>query len=155
MKLSTRFAAVWTVALLAAGCAAAPAPTASTAPTVTPAPTASSHLLRGSFTLIGPPSTWDYVDPKNPTDGCKGHGGFDDFGPGMTVVVENESRTVIGTSATTPGDASFTAGCSVLFAVAVPDAAFYSVAVGHRGNLTYSAADLAAKGWVLDLSLRA
>lgn len=45
--------------------------------------------------------------------------------------------------------------CKVPFAIpAVPDTAFYTVEVSHRGQVAFSQADLSAKGWKVALSLQ-
>ncbi len=43
--------------------------------------------------------------------------------------------------------------CSLAFEVEVEKSDFYSVAVGHRGDTTYSRADLEAADWSVQLSL--
>jgi hypothetical protein len=43
--------------------------------------------------------------------------------------------------------------CTVWFETEVAKADFYSVAVGRRGELTYSAKELADKDWHVELTL--
>lgn len=151
------------VAFAAAACSgAAPTPQViyvTPPPTVTPpsvAPTAfpspSGHTLTGTFALVS--ASWTYVDANDPSKGCHGTNGYSDFGVGMPVTVRDASGATIGTSVTVFDSVSVAAGCVMKFTVAsVPDTATYLVAVGTRGSLQYSAADLAAKGWHVALSL--
>ncbi len=130
-----------TLALLVAGCSAAAAP-----PSPSPTP---GHDLSGFFTLYHS-GNWTYNDKKE----CVGHGGYDDFQPGMPVVVKDQSGSIIGSAETVFLRVSATKDCVMSFDVpAVPDEPFYSVEVGHRGTVTYSAADMAGKGWRLELAL--
>ena len=44
-------------------------------------------------------------------------------------------------------------GCTVVFEVEVPDADFYSVEVGRRGEIAYNREELAERGWGVSLTL--
>lgn len=124
--------------LLVAGCGAA-------------APTPAPLSLTGTVTLI----RGNGVSSNFTGSGthCQGAVGYDDFRDAMSVVVKDQAGTIVatgvtGTAATAPG------GCVMAFTIpAVPDVPFYSVEIGHRGAVTYSKADLVAKGWKLDLTL--
>lgn len=117
--------------------------------------------ITGSFTLIdtGVVGTWD---------GCFGSGGYDDFGAGMNVTVRDGQGNIVGVGSTESlseadrtgawaDDVTFsedsTVSCVVKFIVEVKPAEFYSVEVGSRGELAYSAAELEAAGWHVELSL--
>ena len=88
---------------------------------------------------------------------CAGTGGYEDFQAGTPVTVKNEAGTIIASGALGSGvsDPVYpTVACNFAFTVkGVPQAKFYSVEVSHRGAITYSAADLAAKNWKVTLSI--
>jgi hypothetical protein len=75
----------------------------------------------------------------------------------MPVVVKDQTGSIVATAPLgTPLFDGPTQGCVASFTVEnVPDAPFYSIEVGHRGAITYSNADLAAKDWHVDLTLGA
>lgn len=133
-------------------------------PPTTAEPTTTVPALQqitGSFTLID-------SDVVGTWDGCFGSGGYDDFGPGMNVTVRDGQGDVVGVGSTESlseadrtgvwaDDVTFSedssVSCVVKFTVDVKPAEFYSVEVGSRGDLTYSAAELEAAGWHVELSL--
>lgn len=127
-----------------------PAPTL--APTAAPA-TASplSHTIKGTLTLIPMKS---YTNPRNSSGNfadCIGLGGYSDIHSGMTVTVKDGTGVIIATGATQYDEKISL--CGFTFEIQAPDAPFYSIEVGHRGGLTYSQPQLAAKGWRVDLTL--
>lgn len=119
-------------------------------PTPTPLPTPKRGTLTGTFTLVD-------KDIDRVGSSCSGSGGYSDFAPGMNVVVKDEGGKIIGTSSTTPGpvpDEYASVTCVLEFTVEdLPDAKFYSVEIGRRGDLTYSREELDDMGWNLSLSL--
>ncbi len=134
-----------------------------------------SELQRvtGTFTLLGGgESTGSWAN-------CSGLGGYDDFAAGMDVTVRNESGTVIASTSmrnlsvddskaidTALGsvDGPFKDeaaqaielegfACTLVFVADVKPADFYTFEAGNRGDLTYSAAELEAADWHVELSL--
>lgn len=131
----------------------------------------SPQTLTGSFTLFA-----DDIDGDWET--CSGTGGYSDFGAGMNVTIRDGDGSIIATSSTrhlTTGDeadedvededrtalhdaarwAKVSEGltCVVWFDTEVDDAEFYAVQVGRRGELTYSADELAEDGWNVEMTL--
>ena len=113
-----------------------------------PSSTPTMHTLQGGLELN---STSVLIGTVS---GCNGTDGYDDIHEGSQVVVTNESGTVIGTTELGPGRSqSSGVGCRYDFSVAVPDAAFYNIAVGDRGKLTYSKAELESRSWGVVMTL--
>jgi hypothetical protein len=105
-----------------------------------------SHAITGSLTL--------YDNDLN--DACSPGLGYNDISAGTSVTVKNQSGAVIGTGALGAGTyaSDGLSSCEFPFTVSgVPGARFYTVEVSHRGGMTYSAADLAAKSYKVDVSL--
>ncbi|MCH9036369.1 MAG: hypothetical protein IH860_03485 [Chloroflexi bacterium] len=133
------------------------------------------QTIRGTLTLSDEDTLWSHGAP------CSGSGGYDDIREGAQVVVKNEEGEVIATSSLqqgtgrdllvalleaadelegkeTPTSASGFEGlelvvCVLPFEVAVPNAAFYSVEVSHRGELSYSREELDEIDWSVDFEL--
>lgn len=137
---------------LIAGCGAAastPAPT-TPAPTVEPIP--APLVITGTFTLYDESGIRlaRANSPGDPVTRCEGSKGYSDIKEGLGVVVTNEDGRTIGSSRLTHegleeiGDDDF---CALAFEVTVQPAEFYTVAVGQRGELTYSHAELEAADW--------
>jgi hypothetical protein len=96
---------------------------------------------------------------------CSGTTGYTDITQGAQVRVRNEKGKVLGVGALgagkpDPESVSTFQGqellsvCKFAFAVkGVGDAKFYSVEVAHRGEITYSAKQLAKKHWKVALTL--
>lgn len=138
--------------------------TTSSTTTTTVAPTTTlppNPVITGSFTLID-------ADVAGTWNACAGTNGYDDFGPGMNVTVRDGEGKIVGvgnTEALTEADRTgiwaddvefsegSTVSCVVKFTVEVKPSEFYSVEVGSRGELTYSADELEASGWHVELSL--
>jgi hypothetical protein len=180
MRLSTTFALVVGLSTVIAGCSAAatPAPTAPPQPTpqiiyvtappapsvaqptpiivyVTPAPSsaAPTHDLNGTISLFLPTAYGTTFTAAGET--CQGVNGYNDIAKGAPVTAKDGSGTVIGTGQLTEtGHVDAALGCVLPFVLAgLPDAPFYTLEVSHRGPVTYSRADLAAKGWNVALTL--
>lgn len=105
---------------------------------------------------------------------CQGAGGYDDIRPGSQVVVRGDAGQIVATGSLQagklvkraimywPGDvpedeATFFYpdwDCELRLRVAnIPEADFYTVEVSHRGEATYSRAELEAENWRLELTL--
>ncbi len=113
--------------------------------------------ITGTLTLKGN----DHLANLASLGGCAGIGGYDDIREGVDVVVRGPSDEVVGASSLSSGK-PFPAGstgssvlwCDFDFEVEVPpDLDFYTVAIGNRGDITYSRTDLEAMQWDLTLSL--
>lgn len=134
MKLG---AGLLAAALLAVACAESAAPT--TAP----------RTISGTFTL-------ENGEPADRSGGdCRGTRGYGDMRSGVDVTVRDAAGTIVGTARLAADSAyRYGNGCRYLFTVGpLPDSGFYSVEVGRRGDLTYSAAELDAMGWRVELDL--
>ena len=94
---------------------------------------------------------------------CWGGGEFDDIREGTGVVVRDGEGAVIGSSSLDAGvrvedtrdfgNYSFWR-CQFSVEVLVPgDSHFYAIEVSHRGERTYSNAELVALGWTVNFSL--
>jgi hypothetical protein len=109
--------------------------------------TVASHALQGTLTL-------NAGDSRTAT--CEGTGGYSDIHPGTQVTVKDEAGVIVGSgtlgAASSPADTRYP--CEYPFSISeVGPAKFYSVEVGKRGALTYSAADMDKMGWKVSLTL--
>ena len=86
---------------------------------------------------------------------CHGGGGYDDIAGGMGVTLKDGDGTVIGSTQLGTGQASADRDWCVLpFSFSdVPDADFYVIDMGRRGEQTYSRADLEAQDWTVGLEI--
>lgn len=143
-----------TLALLAAACGGTAATTtAIEAPTTTASTTTTlpTETITGSIEL--------QEGMLSPRDNCSGQGGYDDLTEGAQVVVKDGDGNVIGTGRLDAGrSVEAIAGtmwfCTFDFSVEVPaDRPFYVIEVSHRGELTYSLADMQENDWTLSLTL--
>ena len=111
----------------------------------------SGHSLAGTIKVI------ESLPLKQANDiggDCTGVGGYDDLHAGTAVVVKDETGKVLATGSLAGGKIISLETCQWTFDVAnVPDAQFYQVEVSHRGNVTFSRADLDNTGWKVALSL--
>jgi hypothetical protein len=128
-------------------------------------PTPTSRTIRGTFTLHDASAGW------HEGHSCQGDGGYLDISPGTQVTLKDASGTIIGTSRLLSGkglpeglngDLDLVAGvwtadsfhCEFPFEVTdIPPSDFYSIEISHRGQINYSAKDLDAAGWLLELTL--
>jgi hypothetical protein len=124
--------------------------------------TQETHVITGTFVLQGLPKD----DPLDENDlgiddgnfyvnngSCEGADGYDDVQSGLQVTVSNEAGTVIGTGSLDTSEVT-DEGCRFNFRVDnVPVAKFYKIAVGRRGELSYSYEDMKANSWSVSLTL--
>lgn len=130
--------------------------------------TPSGHTLTGTMTLTDAgafaldlpqpgPTAQVFNGPSptpTPTPDCQGSGGYSDLQAGAQVIVRDASEKTIAKGTLKPGLPLDADTCRFGFSVSgIPDSDFYSVEVSHRGALTYSAKDLDATGWALDLTI--
>jgi hypothetical protein len=107
------------------------------------------HVITGTFLLSGTEGDDFFADGG----GCQGTSGYDDVEPGLQVTVSDQSGTVIGTGALDSGQV-LEAGCVFRFEVNnIPVASFYKVAVGRRGEISYSLDQMKQASWSVELSL--
>lgn len=127
------------VTLLLAACAPAGA-SPSAAPT--------TKTLNGTLALHGRAAAIGLT-------ACSGTGGYDDIAAGAQVTVKDQTGTLIGTGSLEAGKANAErTTCTFAFKVAdLPDATFYAIEVSHRGELTYSAAEMETRHWVVAFTL--
>ena len=140
--------------LLVAACGGAATTTTTTEP---PTTTASTTTTSPTETITGSIELQEGM--LSPRDDCSGQGGYDDITAGAQVVVKDGDGNVIGTGRLEAGRATEAiAGtmwfCTFDFSLEVPaDMPFYVIEVSHRGELTYSLAEMEEQDWMLSLTL--
>lgn len=112
--------------------------------------TTSYHSITGQLTLTDSGGGYGSM-----TDGqsCDGANGYSDITEGAEVTISNQSGTILATGALDQGSWSSN---SCVFDFSVPhvrDATFYQIEVGHRGNVTFSKAQLQQNSWQALLTL--
>ena len=114
-------------------------------------PASALHKISGGLTLT--------VVSAEIFTGCDGMGGYRDISRGAGVTVKDGDGKIVGSGSLGEGvrGSSQYAGifnCRFPFSVDnVPEVPFYSLTVGQRAGITYSLADMKAKGWVVDVTL--
>lgn len=126
------------------------------------------HTISGSVSITGNADLvlWGNSEEqaRNPEVGvpCVGSGGFSDIQESAPVSLRDEEGKVIGSNRLGEGTLSEVAGasldadktCAFRFTLTdVPDAEFYSIEVGSRGEITYSKSDMEENDWMVELSL--
>lgn len=116
-------------AVLLAGCGGSAATTA-----------VESRTIEGVFILHNE-SVWT-------GDTCRGDEGYADIQRGLQATLTDEDGTVIGTAAFPVGETVERTQCQFTYEFSdVPEADFYTVAIGRRGELTYSFTEMEAMDW--------
>ena len=108
----------------------------------------SRHTITGTLTLLtGGTGTADQP--------CLGTGGYSDINAGTQVTISNQSGTVVGVGQLGLGISGGTLNldCLFPFTVVAGPADIYEVEVSHRGNVDFSAAQMTAQGWAVQLTL--
>ncbi|OLL76879.1 hypothetical protein Ae168Ps1_5299c [Pseudonocardia sp. Ae168_Ps1] len=73
---------------------------------------------------------------------CVTYGGYDDITEGTAVTVRDSSGAIVGVGNLEAGQ-SDSYGCTFPFTVTdVPNSAFYTVEISHRGEVTFTADDV-------------
>ena len=122
-------------------------------------PSATLRTITGTVSILGGGTAYTTVLTKGSTTiGCATNDGYSDLAPGASVTIKDGSGSIIGTGQLQSGlfltDTPLGERCSFAFSVSgLPDEPFYSIEVSHRGAVNYSNADLAAKGWHVDLTV--
>ena len=112
-----------------------------------------NHTMRGKMVLA------DSSGVLNAGGGlCQGENGYDDLTVNASVTVYNQTDTVIATGQLGAGQVIHGQynldTCSFPIDVPnVPKATFYKVEVSHRGQVTFSAAEMASAHWAPALSV--
>lgn len=108
--------------------------TSNAAPKAQPSSSTTSANLSISGTLLLYPGT-DELNPCAPT------GGYSDIQDGAAVTIENAQGTVIAT-AVLSNASNNGSSCAFDWIATVPRSTFYKVEISHRGQLTYSLAQV-------------
>ena len=142
--------------------------TTTAAPSTTTTSTIPVVLLRGDITMHANATTFSTTKVGLRVDEerryCWGQPGYDDLAEGASVVVTDETGSVVATGTLTAGqydemeyhdDIQWSTGyCTWAFETTIPgDRPFYAVEVNHRGKVTFSREDLEAADWYAALSL--
>jgi hypothetical protein len=113
-----------------------------------------SHDLGGVFTISG-----DSDSVLQRESQCTGTGGYDDIRNGTQVRVSDEDGELLAVGSLGEGLVSqdstpiFTK-CHFPISVSdVPEARFYSIEVSHRGEISYSKAELEQRNWNVEFNL--
>ena len=105
------------------------------------------YTITGTFTLAS--------GVEGSSTDCHGTGGYDDIRANLAVIVRSGDGEIIATGSLGKGVFPPGAGhtCAFPMTIAVPKSDFYSIEVGHRGELTYSFDDMVARGWTVALTI--
>ncbi len=144
-----RAAALLTIAVGLTGCGGAADQVARSTPTPT------AKTVTGSLTLY---STKGWPDTLQT---CDGFGGYSDIHSGAQLKVTDEAGAIVATGSLGVGTLSDYRSVSkvyvdCIFPVTIPNlgpANFYTVTIGNRGGITYSAAHLEAMDNTVNLTL--
>lgn len=121
------------------------------------------HTLTGSLVVPAADNlqTLDWLGKITTSSGgvqlggpCSTSGVYADITAGNTVTVRDDTDKVVGTAALGSGTLGFSSNPVCVFTFTVPDvpaAKFITVEVGHRGSLTFSAADLDTQHWSVQI----
>lgn len=111
-----------------------------------------NYAIRGSLKLVD--SNLGGTDSN-----CYGTGGYSDIQAGMPVTIRDGQGKILATGSTGsgshPNDETYgSVQCVFNFQLEnIPKADFYSIEVGHRGQLNYSFTEMEKRGWQVSLSL--
>lgn len=88
------------------------------------------------------------------SDTCRGGGGYADIERGLQATLTDQDGTVIATTSFPTGQTVDRTHCQFTYEFHdVPDAEFYTVTVGRRGELTYSFAEMESMDWRITSAL--
>lgn len=115
-------------------------------------PIADSEMYRiaGTFELLGT-SGEEFFNLA--ILGCSGIGGYSDITAGAQITVRNEFGDILAVSRLEPDPLAGTDECRFQFTAEVPEAAFYSLTMGRRGEITYAFEDMVENDWTVELTL--
>lgn len=107
----------------------------------------SDHKLIGSVLLTDTSDYW-------PNKQCTGSGGYSDLAQGGNVVLKDGNGKILATTNLATGRTINKTSCFFYFDLGnVPDSKFYSMQVSHRGELSYSLAEMKKQKWNLALTI--
>src|SRR5207248_1667275 len=99
-----------------------------------------SFTLTGSMTLTG-----DNIPSGSTSEDCTGYSGYDDITAGASVTVYDSAGKVVATGLLGAGKPKSAACVFPVRVLGVPEGSkFYRVEVGHRGQITVTAAEAKA-----------
>jgi hypothetical protein len=105
--------------------------------------------VSGTFTLIDTSGSYYFQSIEGSSGSCYGASGYSDIGPGTEVVVKNDEGTTLTTTDLGVGRGFPPVRCEFKFKFTVMDGeSGYTVSVGRRGDLHYTAAQLKLPGSV-------
>jgi hypothetical protein len=124
--------------------------------------TSGAHTITGKLVVI---PYWNSTVAVNFPEGttCSGNdntqsGGFDDIDAGAQITVKDNAGKIIAISSLGEGKvvkARSDNRCEFPIKIEnVPPSDFYSIEVGHRGSLTFSAQAMEKKGWTVQFELQ-
>jgi len=87
-----------------------------------------------------------------PLGGCVTTGGYEDIKVGAQITVRDQTGTILGIGELEPIYTDMFK-CEFAFTIDVPDATFYTIEMGRRGELTYSKQDLEQADWHVDSTI--
>lgn len=108
------------------------------------------HLV-GTLEVLGTDYE-DFVVAPLPEIGCVTGAGYEDIKAGARVSITNESGAIIAIATLAPYDVS-SGRCLFQFEADVPEAPFYTISLGRRGDLPFAFAELEAAHWHVELTL--
>jgi hypothetical protein len=122
-----------------------------------PSPCAIAQNAQNGDTLTGYLELISSGMGVNSRGECYGQNGFNDIMGQISVIIKNESGTVIAVGKTDTGkqpEEHSAVRCIFNFRVEnIPKSVFYSVEIGRRGSKTFSRQQLKDQGWDLKLRL--
>lgn len=116
-----------------------------------PIPGTDLFRIAGTFELLADPDDLSFM--AIPIGGCVAFGGYDDIQAGAQITVKDQTGTIIGIGELEPIYTVDGDRCVFVFSLDVPEATFYTLEMGRRGEQAYSRQDLEQAGWRVDLSI--
>lgn len=113
-------------------------PSAKPSPSAAPSE-AETHRVVGELVLHGAGTSGSRP--------CAGEGGYSDVQGGMPITVRDAGGTVIGSASLGNGSTNTAGACRFSIDVTVPRSDFYTFALGRRGEISYSYAEMTEQGW--------
>lgn len=117
----------------------------------------SRHTLTGSVVIADSQAVVSGVPDWSPGGQCDGSttNGYGDLSAGAQVTVKNGSGRIVAVGTIREGKPNYDgATCTMPLKVSgIPKASFYQVEVSHRGELSYSYAQLQRRHWRVSLTI--
>lgn len=118
------------------------------------------HLLIGTVTVPADYRADIGLTPITEGSACYPDDGYDDVGEGASVTVRSATGNIVGSDRLGVGKAHDvkagfsdpTGDCVFGFSIdGIPRSKFYTIEASHRGEVTFSSAELDRQGWDVDL----